>query len=396
MKVHTLTLAVLASLASTAVTAETVDPLKKAFIDDSAVKVQFRLRYEDVDVANVDQQNQTTLRTRLNYQTGDLYNLFAVAEVDDVRSTDNEPLIGDYKYTQINQGYIGYKGPAETLAKLGRQRILLDNQRFVGGVGFRQNEQTYDAVSVKNTAIEGLTAYYAYVANVNRIFPEGSGKEEHENETNLVNLNYKALDFAKISAYAYLIDNIDVPSFSNDTYGIRATGDIKLDALKLSYEAEYAQQSEGSDNPVSYSASYYKLGAGVNFDFIGAKVGYEVLGSDDGKAGFITPLATLHAFNGWTDKFLFGGKGNWENGLVDTHFVVTAKLAGLKLLAKYHKFDSDYGDIDMGKEWGVAATYPFAKYYSVGVKYASFSGADAGYGFSNDTDKLWLTLQAKY
>ncbi|GIU16164.1 alginate export family protein [Shewanella sp. MBTL60-007] len=396
MKVHTLTLAVLASLASTAVTAETVDPLKKAFIDDSAVKVQFRLRYEDVDVANVDQQNQTTLRTRLNYQTGDLYNLFAVAEVDDVRSTDNEPLIGDYKYTQINQGYIGYKGPAETLAKLGRQRILLDNQRFVGGVGFRQNEQTYDAVSVKNTAIEGLTAYYAYVANVNRIFPEGSGKEEHENETNLVNLNYKALDFAKISGYAYLIDNIDVPSFSNDTYGIRATGDIKLDALKLSYEAEYAQQSEGSDNPVSYSASYYKLGAGVNFDFIGAKVGYEVLGSDDGKAGFITPLATLHAFNGWTDKFLFGGKGNWENGLVDTHFVVTAKLAGLKLLAKYHKFDSDYGDIDMGKEWGVAATYPFAKYYSVGVKYASFSGADAGYGFSNDTDKLWLTLQAKY
>ncbi|ABZ77852.1 conserved hypothetical protein [Shewanella halifaxensis HAW-EB4] len=396
MKVHTLTLAVLASLASTAATAETADPLKKAFIDDSAVKVQFRLRYEDVDVANVDQQNQTTLRTRLNYQTGDLYNLYAVAEIDDVRSSKNEPLIGDYKYTQINQSYIGYKGPAETLALLGRQRILLDNQRFVGGVGFRQNEQTYDAVSVKNTAIEGLTAYYAYVANVNRIFPEGSGKEENESETNLVNINYKALDFAKISGYAYLIDNIDVAAFSTDTYGIRATGDIKLDALKLSYEAEFAQQSEAANNPETYSATYYHLGAGINFDAFGAKVSYEVLGSDDGKAGFITPLATLHAFNGWTDKFLFGGKGNWENGLVDTSFALTAKLAGLKLLAKYHKFDSDYGDIDMGQEWGVSATYPFAKYYSVGVKYASFSGADAGYGFSNDTDKLWVTLQAKY
>ena len=396
MKVHALTLAVLACLASTTATANSADPLKKAFIDDSAVKVQFRLRFEDVDVANVDQQNQTTLRTRLNYQTGDLYNLFAVAEVDDVRSTDDEPLIADYKYTQINQGYIGYRAPAETLALLGRQRILLDNQRFVGGVGFRQNEQTYDAVSVKNTAIEGLTAYYAYVAEVNRIFPEGSGKEEHENKTNLVNINYKGLGFAKLSGYAYLIDNIDVAAFSTDTYGIRATGDIKLDALKLSYEAEFAQQSEAGDNPVSYSASYYKLGAGVNFDAFGAKVGYEVLGSDDGKAGFITPLATLHAFNGWTDKFLFGGKGNWENGLVDTHFIVTAKLAGLKLLAKYHMFESDYGDIDMGKEWGVAATYPFADYYSLGVKYASFSGADAGYGFSNDTDKLWLTFQANY
>ncbi|WP_258405308.1 hypothetical protein [Shewanella mesophila] len=71
-----------------------------------------------------------------------------------------------------------------------------------------------------------------------------------------------------------------------------------------------------------------------------------------------------------------------------------AKVAGLNLLAKYHKFDSDYGDIDIGKEWGVSATYPFANHYSVGIKYASFSGA--GYSFSNDTDKLWLTFQANY
>ncbi|KIO37235.1 alginate export family protein [Shewanella sp. cp20] len=396
MKLHALSLAVLASLSASALATESVDPLKKAFIDDSKVNVQFRLRYEDVDVANVDEQNQTTLRTRLTYQTGDIYKLFALAEVDDVRSTDDEPLIADYEYTQINQAFIGYRGPANTLAQYGRQRILLDNQRFVGGVGFRQNEQTYDAFSVKNTAVEGLTAYYAYVNNVNRIFPEGSGKDEHKNETHLVNVNYKGLEFVKLSGYVYLIDNVNVAAFSTDTYGVRATGDIKLDKLKFNYEAEYAQQSEAGDNPVSYSASYYKLGAGVNFDAFGAKVGYEVLGSDDGKAGFITPLATLHAFNGWTDKFLFGGKGNWENGIVDTHLIVTAKVAGLKLLAKYHKFDSDYGDVDMGKEWGVSATYPFANHYSVGLKYASFSGADEGYAFSNDTDKLWLTFQAKY
>ncbi|MDB2386118.1 alginate export family protein [Shewanella sp.] len=396
MKVHTLTLAVLASLASTAVTAESIDPLKKAFIDDSKVAVQFRLRYEDVDVADIGHENQTTLRTRLTYKTGELYNLFAVTEIDDVRSSDNESLIADYEYTQINQGYIGYKGPANTLVKLGRQRILLDNQRFVGGVGFRQNEQTYDAFSIKNTILEDLTAYYAYVATVNRIFPEGSGKEEHENKTNLINIHYSGLSFASITGYGYLIDNQDLAAFSTDTYGLRATGDVKLDSVKLSYEAEFAQQSEAANNPVNYSASYYKLGAGVHVDGIGFKAGYEVLGSDNGKAGFITPLATLHAFNGWTDKFLFGGKGNWDNGLVDANVMLTAKVAGLKLLAKYHKFDSDFGDIDMGKEWGVAVTYPFAEHYSVGVKYASFSGADKGYSFSNDADKLWLTVEAKY
>lgn len=72
MKLHALSLAVLASLSASALATESVDPLKKAFIDDSQVKVQFRLRYEDVDLADVDQQNQTTLRTRLTYQTGDI------------------------------------------------------------------------------------------------------------------------------------------------------------------------------------------------------------------------------------------------------------------------------------------------------------------------------------
>ncbi|MEC4727027.1 alginate export family protein [Shewanella sp. D64] len=397
MKVRALTLAILASISASAIAADTVDPLKKAFIDDAEVNLQFRLRYEQADVENVDDQNQTTLRTRLTYKTGDIYNFFGLTEIDDVRSTDNEPLIADYEYTQINQAFIGYRAPANTLLKYGRQRILLDNQRFVGGVGFRQNEQTYDAFSIQNTAIEHLTAYYAYINNVNRIFSEDSGNDKHKNETNLLNINYKGLDFVHLSGYAYLIDNLDVAKFSTDTYGIRATGNVKLDTLKFNYEAEYAQQSEGGDNPTTYTANYYKLGAGIGYQGFGAKIGYEVLGSDDGKAGFITPLATLHAFNGWTDKFLFGGAGNWDNGLVDTHVILTAKVSGLNLLAKYHKFDSDYGDIDMGQEWGVSASYTFANHYDVSVKYASYTGGDSHIGYSNaDTDKIWLTLEAKY
>ena len=98
MKVRALTLAVLASMSASAIAADTIDPLKKAFIDDAEIKLQFRLRYEQADVENVDDQHQTTLRTRLNYKTGDIYNFFALTEVDDVRSTDNESLIADYRW----------------------------------------------------------------------------------------------------------------------------------------------------------------------------------------------------------------------------------------------------------------------------------------------------------
>ncbi|WP_372872460.1 alginate export family protein [Shewanella sp.] len=394
MKFSTAALAVstaLLSLSNVAV----ADPVSKALVEDAKVNVQFRARFEQVD-QNSDTQDLTSLRTRLTYQTGDLSNFFALAEVDDVRSTDEEPWISDYEYTEINQAFIGYKAPAETELKYGRQRILLDNQRFVGGVGFRQNEQTYDAFSVQSKGVTNLTAFYAYINNVNRIFSEASGKADHKNETHLLNLNYKANTWADISGYAYLIDNQNVARFSTDTYGVRLSGKGDVGSLKLGYALEYAKQSDGGNNTLAYDADYQLAEASLGFSGVDFKLGYEVLGSDNGNAGFITPLATLHAFQGWTDKFLFGGAGNWDNGIQDLYFTVGGAVGGVKLLAVYHQFESDVGNIDMGDEWGVSVTYPFAKYYSVNAKYASFSGADAGYAFSSDTDKVWLTFEAKY
>lgn len=394
MKFSTAALAVSTALLSLSNVAA-ADPVSKALVEDAKVNVQFRARFEQVDQLS-DTQDLTSLRTRLTYQTGDLSNFFGLAEVDDVRSTDEEPWIADYEYTEINQAFIGYKAPGDTVLKYGRQRILLDNQRFVGGVGFRQNEQTYDAFSVQTKGVTNLTAFYAYINNVNRIFSEASGKSDHKNETHLLNLNYKANNWADISGYAYLIDNQNVSRFSTDTYGVRLTGKGDVGSLKLAYALEYAKQSDGGNNTLSYDADYQLAEASLGFSGVTAKLGYEVLGSDNGNAGFITPLATLHAFQGWTDKFLFGGAGNWDKGIQDLYFSVGGAVAGVKLLAVYHQFESDVDNIDMGDEWGVSVTYPFAKHYSVGAKYASFSGADAGYAFSNDTDKLWLTFEAKY
>ena len=394
MKFSTAALAVSTALLSLSNVAA-ADPVSKALVEDAKVNVQFRARFEQVDQLS-DTQDLTSLRTRLTYQTGDLSNFFGLAEVDDVRSTGEEPWIADYEYTEINQAFIGYKAPGDTVLKYGRQRILLDNQRFVGGVGFRQNEQTYDAFSVQTKGVTNLTAFYAYINNVNRIFSEASGKSDHKNETHLLNLNYKANTWADISGYAYLIDNQNVSRFSTDTYGVRLTGKGDVGSLKLAYALEYAKQSDGGNNTLSYDADYQLAEASLGFSGVTAKLGYEVLGSDNGNAGFITPLATLHAFQGWTDKFLFGGAGNWDKGIEDLYFSVGGAVAGMKLLAVYHQFESDVDNIDMGDEWGVSVTYPFAKHYSVGAKYASFSGADAGYAFSNDTDKLWLTFEAKY
>ncbi len=119
-----------------------------------------------------------------------------------------------------------------------------------------------------------------------------------------------------------------------------------------------------------------------------AKIGYEVL-EGDGTVSLQTPLATLHAFNGWTDQFL----STPADGLEDLYFSVAGMVKGVKLLAAYHDFEGNDSGDDFGSEWGIAAVKSFGKTYKLSAKYASYSAGDlAG---KVDTDKLWLSAELK-
>jgi len=122
------------------------------------------------------------LRSRLNYRTREWQGWSAFAEVDNTavlgddeayNSTTNgvtdRPIIADPEYTELNQAYVQYKSGALT-AIGGRQRITLDDQRFVGNVGWRQNEQTYDALTLKGSPRQGVQPHYPWIANANRVF----------------------------------------------------------------------------------------------------------------------------------------------------------------------------------------------------------------------------------
>ena len=91
-----------------------------------------------------------------------------------------------------------------------------------------------------------------------------------------------------------------------------------------------------SFNPANYRVHYTFLEGGVDIKSAELKLGYELLGSDDSKS-FSTPLATLHAFNGWADMFL----ATPATGLKDTYLSATTTLADIKLGAAYHDFRAD-------------------------------------------------------
>ncbi len=447
-------LPLLASAAGFSSVVQAWDPIQDAFTTTAKVKLNFRLRYEDVaddladgfakDLSLTSAQTKKdaeaiTLRSRITYETGTWNDLSLLLELDDVSALMAEHYddgvngnnTGDHNYsvitdpegTEVNQASLSYAGVPGTVFKYGRQRIMLDNERFVGAVGFRQNEQTYDAFSVTNKSIKDLTAFYAYVNNVNRIFGESNKTAgDHEQNTHLINLKYQFGNYGALSTYAYLIDD-QAPTagatytegeYSSDTYGVRWAGKIPAGNLAFKYNLEYAKQNDADNNPVEYEADYKLAEFTFGSDLIAAGIGREILGADTdattkvsgalANKGFQTPLATLHKFQGWTDQFLFRGTGNVPVGMEDTYAVVQGKIKNYSWSVNYHDYQAAEsstlaawdGVEDMGSEVGVSLEKSWDNYL-VGIKYSVYSADDVDSGFLvDDKAKLWLTMQASF
>ncbi|MBL0163920.1 MAG: alginate export family protein [Xanthomonadales bacterium] len=80
------------------------------------------------------------------------------------------PVVPDPESDEINQAWVGY-GNESFNATLGRQRVMLDNQRFFGNVGWRQNEQTFDALATSYAFGDGgPSVRYTYLDRALRVF----------------------------------------------------------------------------------------------------------------------------------------------------------------------------------------------------------------------------------
>ena len=363
--------------------------------------VNLNLRYESVEQDNaLEDASALTLRTLLAYDTASYKGFSAKVEMEDTRivlgqgdytvgpsgyNVGEYSVIADPEHTELDQGYIQYKNDVFS-ARLGRQVITMDGHRFVGHVGWRQDRQTFDGLSAKYAPVKDLTLQYAYITQRNRIFAQDADLDAKDH---LINAAYKTA-YGTLTGYGYLLEVDNDTDNALDTFGVSFAGSTKADETTILYRAEYASQSSESAT-TDFDVDYLNFEAGAVFSGITVKVGYEVLGSDDGLFGFSTPLATLHKFNGWTDQFL----GTPSQGLVDTSFTLTGKALGGGWTAVYHKFDADDASDtvdDLGSELNLSYVKKFAKHYTAGIKYAAYSAADVNV----DTDKLWVWINAKF
>lgn len=375
------------------------DPIAELF-SKGKVSLAVRPRAEIVDQSNRRDTDAYTIRTTLGFTTGSYHGITAMLEAENVAvlpgsdyadypgaspNADSRAVIPDPEGTEINQAWVAYKAGAATL-KAGRVNLVLDNARFIGNVGWRQNNQTFDAVTLQGTASHRLSYTYGYIAHVNRIFGDDIPGGDWSSDSHVANLSCSALPIGTLTGYAYLLDFDNAAASSCATYGLSLAGSRGKE-LKFGYRAEYAWQSDYGASTLDYSTDYLLLEATLGTKAITGGIGYEQLGMDN-NVGFKTPLATLHAFNGWADVFL----NTPGAGLRDAYARLSTTLAGVGLLAVYHQFETDTG-VDLGEEIDLQASYVFSKQLSGLVKYASFSSDSTSY---TEVHKFWVQLEFKY
>lgn len=373
-----------------------------SLFEDGKPLLDLRLRAEIVeDAAFPRDASALTLRTRLGWRSGTVNGFFVLVEAEDVRALDNAynstangrsgyPVVADPEGSEWNQAYLGWDSGGGTLVQVGRQRLGYDNQRFIGNVGWRQNEQTFDAISIRHQVNPDVTVQYAWLDKVHRVFGNQHPNRllaEHELDAHLLNLGWKGA-LGSFTGYAYLIENQDLPASSSRSLGLRHQRSFSWgDSREWWYGGEYARQRGWRDAPAHGSVGYHQLELGLRLSGHGLRLGHEQLGSN-GRRAFQTPLATAHAFNGWADRFLVTP----ADGLSDLHLKFDGPLGPMRYLIAMHRFEAARGGADYGDELDVQLSWPFAKGWNAIAKYADYRSD----GFGSDVRKLWLSVEYRY
>ena len=394
MKALLLSSAALAFAASAAAPVCADDTLADSLI------LNMRLRYENVDQDGLaETASAVTLRTRFGFETERQHGLSLLLEgentthladdfADTITPNPGYPVVADPEVTELNRAQLSWRGENEAGITLGRQWFALGDQRFAGPVGFRQNSQSVDALSLTSGSAWPVTLDYTYIDRVHRIFGDDHPMGEFDSASHSGEARMDT-PLGELAAFALLLDFDNAPALSSQTLGLRLAG--RRDAV--AYRFEIANQSDYGSNTGDFDLTYLRAEADYRADRFSVGGGIEVLGGD-GVQGFQTPLATLHKFQGAADVFL----STPADGLRDLYVRGAWRFADaapgpVSLGFAWHDFASEDGDVDYGSELDLIAGLGLTDRLSAEAKAAFFDGDASG---PADRTKIWLSLVFDY
>lgn len=399
LKMTALALAVVSAMAA----ASAADAQTPANTGD--VIIDTRLRYEGVSQDGLEDADALTFRARLGYETRAWRGFRLLGEVEGVAQlTDdfNDTVNGHTQYAvvpdpdtfELNRLQLSWSGAEGRRAVLGRQRIVLNNARFVGNVGFRQNEQTFDALRLEAKPFERAAFTYIYIDNVRRIFGDDSSQGEWDSDSHVLQADVD-LPVGKASVYGLWLDfERDAPAQSNQTYGVRWSNEWTFGQWRPRLTLEAATQSEYGANAANFDLGYQHVEAALRHGRWSVALAGERLEGDDTR-GFATPLATLHAFQGWADVFLNTPADGIRDLNASVSYATGPWLADqpVTFTVRAHDFTDEDGGTDFGSEFDASVRFALTEHVSVEAKAAAFDGEDPRF---SDRTKLWFAVEYRY
>ena len=391
--------------------------------------LEMRARFEYVNQTKTrvltDNAQAYTLRTRLGWETGEWNNLKALVEFEDVRLIGPEryavnvpgattpplngankakyPLVNDPEVTELNRLQLTWTPSAAFSGTLGRQRINIDDQRFIGAVGWRQDEQTFDALRL-DAAWRRFKLTYVYVDRVNRILGE---EKDWNSDSHLANVTWSLAEQLRLEGFVYALDFSNSRPNTSITSGVRASGKTWVNLVQVAYDATWARQGDYHHATEKYQLDYWQAALASTFDIYTAKVDYEQL-EGNGFRGFTTPLATTHQFQGWADAWVqpLGGNKGFIDGIKDLNFSFNVKprfkatyFFNPDFLIRYHTFDDQRTGVHLAHEWDVQFQAAITPKLSWAIKYAGFERVNTvPRGTATpppSRSKVWFTLEYK-
>lgn len=370
-------------------------------------EVDLRYRMEWVDQEGIDKDAlASTARLRLSLSVPERQGFDAGISLqanrvignrlyNDTTGPAHRPVVADPADTGLSQAWLRYRYQDSLEARAGRQRLIDDNARFIGNVGFRQLEQTFDALSLAWSPNARWDLDLQYLDRVHRVFGPNHPDPlmaEADLDSWVAVLSRHWGD-TRLGVYAHRFEFEDRPA-SHQNLGLRLTG-LLPGTTDFSYRLEFARQSGLADQGPEADQDYWHLALARQHEGWRWFVGHERLGGD-GQDSFQTPFATLHAHNGWADRFL----STPATGLRDSWLGMATAAGGWQLTARLHDFRADRGGDRFGRELNLAASRnltgpvakPWATPWMTELKLAWFDG-DEGLA---DVTKLWWTLSASW
>ncbi len=366
-------------------------------VDKHKVEVGFRPRIAHVNsVKNADAAS-VLLRAKLSSQWTD--KLQTRTELDYVHlwledkftngvHFNNTPVVPDAAGLDLNELVLRYRATNTLSFSVGREVLNWGNERFIGSNGFWQNEQSFDTVGFDFALGSASQIHYRYVNNANRIngdratvslrpddanYRANNGLRpakflgDHAHDTHLFFATIQEFDHARFQAYFFDMDISDAPALSNRTWGLRYEYKKRMESISVFADAEFALQNRPNILQGG-RPQYIHFNAGLAYRNHQMAIEIEQLGEQNGSS-FVTPLGSLHNFNGWADKFLITP----TTGLNDYSIRYILRFSPFKLNARYHFFTANDTRSSLGQELDIDLSYKFSHQSVMLFRFADFT-----------------------